>query len=93
MGAFNVELATLGYQTGVNHNSKVTRKRVAPNIGMRVEYGCYKEGTVMYVSDSLIVVRWDSPQASKYGGWVIQEEAIPAHHSFYESKDPSHDNQ
>ena len=89
MGAFNGELAALGYQTRDSHDFKDTRKRITPTIGMRVEYGNYKEGTVMYLSESLIVVRWDSPQASKYGGWIIQEEAIPAHHSFYENNEPS----
>lgn len=87
MGAFNGELAALGYQSRDSHAFEDTRKIVVPAIGMRVEYGCRKEGTVMYVSDSLVVVRWDSPRATKYGGWVIQEEAIPAHHSFYESKE------
>lgn len=93
MGAFDGELAALGYQSRDSHAYVVTRKRVAPTIGMRVEYGNYKKGTVMYVSDSLVVVKWDSPQATKYGGWFIQEEAIPAHHSFYESIETSHDNQ
>lgn len=87
MGAFNGELAALGYQSRGSSASGDTRKRVVPTIGMRVEYGHYKEGTVMYVSDSLVVVRWDSPQETKYGGWIIQEEAIPAHHDFYESKE------
>ena len=94
MGAFDGELAALGYRTSArNSHTLNTRKRVIPTVGMRVEYGWHKEGTVMYVSDSLIVVRWDSPQKTKYGGRIIQEEAIPAHHSFYESKETNHDNQ
>ena len=87
MGAFDGELAVLGYQSRESRTFKGVRKKVVPVTGMRVEYGYYKEGTVMYVSDSLVVIRWDSPQATKYGGWIEQEEAVPAHHSFYESKD------
>lgn len=93
MGAFDGELAALGCHSRDSYAFGDTRKRVDPSVGMRVEYGNHKEGTVMYVSDSLIVVRWDSPQATKYGGWIIQEEAIPAHHNFYESKESSHGNQ
>ena len=92
MGAFDGELAALGYQTRDSYASEDARKRVDPTVGMRVEYGYYEEGTVMYVSDTLVVVRWDSPRATKYGGSIIQEEAIPAHHSFFESKESSHGN-
>lgn len=92
MGAFDGELAALGHRTSAGNNrTSVTRKRVTPVVGMRVRYGCGKEGTAMYVSDTLVVVRWDSPQKSKWGGWTIQEEAVPSHHYFYECKEPSHD--
>ena len=86
MGAFDGELAELGYRSGVRQDSEDNRQKVTPTVGVRVEYGYNKKGTVTYVSDSLVVVRWDSPQRTKYGGWTIQEEAVPAHHSFYESK-------
>lgn len=86
MGAFDGELTALGYRSNGSHASESKRKKVVPTVGMRVEYGYYKEGTVMYVSDTLVVIRWDSPQEAKYGGWIEQEEAVPAHHNFYESK-------
>jgi hypothetical protein len=60
------------------------RNPIEPEVGMRVDYKDGEIGKVTYISETLVVVRWDKPRwDTTYGCRIIWEEAVPRNYNFY----------
>ena len=92
MGAFDAELAALGYSTQNTGLLKESpREQVAPAIGEIVEFwhpvkgGGYHMAQIKYVSEELVVVRYREPQKSKWRPDYF-EEALNSDTTFYKAR-------